>query len=53
MTGGMVLQGREVREADIGLIRGLLAEHPEWGRTRIKDVYLYPLVKDFRRELCA
>ena len=26
-----------------------------WGRPRaaVKDVYLYPLVADFRRELCA
>ncbi|GAG15809.1 unnamed protein product, partial [marine sediment metagenome] len=22
-------------------------------RVSIKDVYLYPLIKDFRRELCA
>jgi hypothetical protein len=33
----MVMQGREVSGADIGLIRGLLAEHPEWGRTRLSE----------------
>ena len=31
----MVIQGREVSGADVGLIRGLLAEHPAWGRTRL------------------
>jgi hypothetical protein len=33
MSEVMVLQGREVRAADIELIRGLLAEHPARGRT--------------------
>jgi len=33
----MVMQGREVRDTDIGLIRGLLAEHPAWGRTRLSE----------------
>jgi len=33
----MVVQGREVSSADIGLIQGLLAEHPEWGRTRVSE----------------
>ena len=28
----MVMQGREVGEADIGLIRDWLAAHPEWNR---------------------
>jgi len=31
------MQGREVRGTDIGLIRGLLAEHPAWGRTRLSE----------------
>lgn len=33
----MVMQGREVSGADIDLIRGLLAEHPGWGRTRLSE----------------
>jgi len=33
----MVVQGREVSSADIGQIQGLLAEHPEWGRTRVSE----------------
>jgi len=37
MTGLMVIQGRELRAEDIGLIRDLLAEHPEWGRTRLSE----------------
>ena len=35
------MQGREVGESDIGLIRDLLAAHPDWNRTRLS------------RELCA
>jgi hypothetical protein len=34
MAGVMVTQGRELRAADIDLIQGLMAEHPDWGRTR-------------------
>jgi hypothetical protein len=37
MAGVMVMQGREVSGADIALIRGLLTEHPEWGRTRLSE----------------
>jgi hypothetical protein len=37
MTGVMVIQGRELHAEDIGLIRNLLAEHPEWGRTRLSE----------------
>ena len=37
MTSVMVLQGREVSSADISLIRGLLDEHPEWGRSRLSQ----------------
>jgi hypothetical protein len=35
MTSVMVMQGRELKGADIGLIRGLLDEHPEWCRSRL------------------
>ena len=37
MTGVLVVQGRELSAGDIGLIQGLLAEHPEWGRTRLSE----------------
>ena len=37
MTEVMVMQGREVSGADIGLIRGLLAAQPAWGRTRLSE----------------
>lgn len=37
MMVGMVMQGRAVSGTDIGLIRGLLAEHPAWGRTRLSE----------------
>ena len=37
MTGVMVMQGREVSGADIGLIRDLLVAHPHWGRTRLSE----------------
>jgi len=37
----MVMQGRQIGEADLALIRGLLASHPDWNRTRLS------------RELCA
>ena len=37
MTHVRVMQGREVSGADIDLIRGLLAEHPGWGRTRLSE----------------
>ena len=37
MTGIMVMQGREVSGADIELIRDLLVEHPQWGRTRLSE----------------
>lgn len=33
----MVIQGRELRAEDIGLIQGLLAEHRDWGRTRLSE----------------
>ncbi len=35
MTSVMVMQGRQLSGADIGLIRGLLDEHPDWGRSRL------------------
>lgn len=38
MTSVMVIQqGRELRAEDIGLIQGLLAEHRDWGRTRLSE----------------
>jgi len=37
MTSLMVIQGRQLNAADIGLIRGLLDEHPEWGRSRLSE----------------
>jgi hypothetical protein len=35
MTNVLVMQGRELSGADLELIRGLLAEHPEWCRSRL------------------
>lgn len=35
MTGAMVLQGRELKGEDLALIRELMAEHAEWGRSRL------------------
>ena len=35
MTDVMVMQGREVHAEDLELIRSLLADHGDWGRTRI------------------
>ena len=40
MAGVMVTQGRELRAADIDLIQGLMAEHPDWDRTRLSDCTL-------------
>ena len=37
MTQGMIIQGREITSDEIGLIRGLMAEHPDWGRTRLSE----------------
>jgi hypothetical protein len=37
MTSVMVMQGRELTGADIGLIRGLLDEPPEWCRSRLSE----------------
>src|ERR1039458_253587 len=33
----MVVQGRELSAEDIGQMQGLLAEHPDWGRTRLSE----------------
>ncbi|MCK9305420.1 MAG: hypothetical protein M0P27_08495 [Bacteroidales bacterium] len=64
MSDILVMQGRELRSEDIALIHGLLDENPKWGRTRtrndrensirvsVKDVYLYPLAKNFKEALC-
>ena len=37
MTEVMVIQGRKLHSEDIGLIRSLMAEHGDWGRTRISE----------------
>lgn len=37
MVGVMVVQGRELSTDDIGLIQGLLAEHCDWGRSKISQ----------------
>ncbi len=41
MARVMVMQGRQIGEGDLDLIRGLLASNPDWNRTRLS------------RELCA
>lgn len=33
----MVMQGRKLSREDLGSIRALLAEHPDWGRTRLSE----------------
>lgn len=35
MNGSMVIQGRQIGQAEIDLIHGLLAGHGEWHRTRL------------------
>lgn len=35
MTDVLIIQGRELRDEDIGLIQHLLSEHPQWGRTQL------------------
>ena len=37
MTERMVIQGRTITAEDIGLIRGLMAEHRDWDRTRLSE----------------
>jgi hypothetical protein len=37
MAQGMIIQGRSITADEIGLIRGLMAEHPDWGRTRLSE----------------
>jgi len=37
MAGLMVIQGRQLRAEDIEFIRDLLAEHGDWGRTRLSE----------------
>jgi hypothetical protein len=41
MASVVVMQGRQIGEQDVELVRGLLASHPNWNRTRLS------------RELCA
>jgi hypothetical protein len=36
-TRSVVMQGWEMNAEDIGLIQGLLAEHRDWGRTRLGE----------------
>jgi hypothetical protein len=37
MTGIIVVQGRDLTAEDIVEMQGLLAEHPQWGRTRLSE----------------
>jgi hypothetical protein len=37
MTDGMVVQGRKLHAEDVELIRSLMAERPEWGRSRLSE----------------
>ena len=37
MAASMVIQGREITSAEIGLIRDLMAENRDWGRTRLSE----------------
>jgi hypothetical protein len=37
MADVMVVQGRELSAEDIEQMQGLLAEHPDWGRTRLSE----------------
>jgi hypothetical protein len=37
MEQNMVIQGRSITTGEIALIRGLMAEHPDWGRTRLSE----------------
>ncbi len=37
MAQGMVIQGRNITAVEIGLIRNLMAEHSDWGRTRLSE----------------
>jgi len=37
MAQSMVIQGRIITADEIGLIRGLMVEHRDWGRTRLSE----------------
>jgi len=37
MTEGMVIQGRNITADDLGLIRDLMVENGDWGRTRLSE----------------
>lgn len=37
MAQDMVIQGRTITAEEIGLIRSLMAEHRDWGRTRLSE----------------
>ena len=37
MEQNMIIQGRQIATGEIALIRSLMAEHPDWGRTRLSE----------------
>jgi hypothetical protein len=37
MAQGMVIQGRKITDGEIALIRDLMAQHRDWGRTRLSE----------------
>lgn len=37
MAQGMIIQGRNITAVEIGLIRDLMAENGDWGRTRLSE----------------
>ena len=37
MAQGMVIQGRNITVEEIGLIRDLMVEHRDWGRSRLSE----------------
>jgi hypothetical protein len=37
MEQNMIIQGRSITTGEIALIRGLMAEHRDWGRTRLSE----------------
>lgn len=37
MTQEMVIQGRKITDGEIALIRDLMAQHRDWGRTRLSE----------------
>jgi hypothetical protein len=37
MEQAMVIQGRKITDVEIGLIRDLMAQHRDWGRSRLSE----------------